>query len=69
MLHLPLCSFVKSPLEATVKAIGSVIKQHARKGRCFLRAHSLSAEVQVTWNGPKEFQPQTHLINYLREGP
>ena len=61
ILHLALCSIVKSPLEATVKTIGSVMNWHGKKGRCSLRADSLSREVQVTWNGPKEFQSQTHL--------
>jgi hypothetical protein len=62
ILHLALCSFVKSPLEATVETIGSVINQHGRKGRCSLRSDSLSTEVQVAWNGPREFQPQTQAI-------
>ena len=33
ILHLPLCCFVKEPLEATAESIGSVINQHGCKER------------------------------------
>ena len=42
--------------------MGSVINRHRRKGQCSLRAESLLTEVQVAWNGPKEFQPPTQTI-------
>ena len=44
-----------------METIGSVMIWHRKRGRCSVRADSLSTEVWVTWNGPKEFQPQTRL--------
>ena len=63
ILHLALCSFTKSPLEATAETIGSVINHHGTKVRQSLHASTLSTEVQVAWNGPNEFTPEaTKLI-------
>ena len=64
ILHLALCSFVKSPLEATAESIGSVINDHGRKSRCSLSPASLSSEVQIAWNAPHEFSAAaTKLVN------
>ena len=58
-----MCSFTKSPLEATAENIGSVINHHGTKVRQSLHASTLSTEVQVAWNGPNEFTPEfTKLI-------
>ena len=57
ILHYALCCFMKSPLEASAESIGSVINQHGRKDRYSLKPSSLSSEVQITWNGPEEFDP------------
>ena len=62
ILHFALCSFVKIPLEATAETIGSVINSHGCKERCSLFPMSLSNEVQVVWNGPPEFHPETEKI-------
>ena len=53
---------MKIPLEATAKIIGSVINRHGCKERCGLLPSSLSNEVQVVWNGPAEFHPDTHKL-------
>ena len=62
ILHFSLCCFVKIPLEATAETIGSVINSHGCKERCSLLPMSLSNEVQVVWNGPPEFHPETEKI-------
>ena len=53
ILHLALCCFVKTPLEATAEAAGSLINQHGRKSRCSLLPASLSNEIQIAWNVSK----------------
>ncbi len=62
IIHFALCCFVKVPLEAPAKTIGSLINQHGRKDRCSLSPASLSSEVQVAWNGPAEYDPNTELL-------
>ena len=58
ILHFALCSFLKSPLEATAETLGSTINHHGTKIRKSLHADTLSTEVQVAWNGPGEFSPE-----------
>lgn len=62
ILHFALCCFVKVPLEAPAETIGSLINQHGRKDRCSLSPASLSSEVQVAWNGPAEYDPNTEQL-------
>ena len=62
ILHFALCCFVKSPLEATAESIGSVINSHRCKERCSLLPSTLANEVQIVWNGPPEFHPDTKIL-------
>ena len=59
ILHLPLCCFVKEPLEAIAESIGSVINQHGCKERASILPSTLSSEVLVSWNGPPELRVAT----------
>ena len=54
--------FYENPLEATAETIGSVINRHGCKERCGLLLSSISNKVQVVWNGPAEFHPDTHNL-------
>ena len=56
ILHLALCAFTKSPLEAIAESIGSVINRHGSDERSSLLPATLSNEVQLSWNGPEEFE-------------
>ena len=55
IIHLSLCCFVKSPLEAVVESVGSVINRHGYGQRSRLTAKHLSEEIMVSYNGPPKF--------------
>ena len=62
IIHLSLCSFIKSPIEAVVEAIGSVINYHESEERSSMSPSTLEDEIMVKWNGPEEFSKQTTAI-------
>ena len=62
ILHFSLCCFVKSPVEAIAESIGSVINRHGSDDRASLLPSSLSNEVQLSWNGPEEFDAMTDSL-------
>ena len=62
ILHLAICSFMKSPLEAIAESLGSVINCHGSDNRSSLLPSNLSNEVQLSWNGPNEFDAMTDSI-------
>lgn len=62
ILHFSLCCFVKSPLEAVAESIGSVINRHGSDDRASLLPASLSDEVQLSWNGPEEFDDMVDAL-------
>ena len=62
ILHFALCCFMKSPLEAVAESKGSEINSHGNENRSSLLLSSLSNEVQLSWNGPQEFDPTTDTI-------
>ena len=53
---------MKSPLEAIVESLGSVINQHGSENRGSLLPSNISNEFQLLWNGPNEFDSATDSI-------
>ena len=62
IIHFALCCFVKSPLEAVVETVGSVINRHGHDSRGRLKADGLSQEVAVAYNGPRKFTREAKAI-------
>ena len=62
VIHLAICSFIKSPIEAVVESIGSVINAHGSEQRSSMLPGTLEDEVMVAWNGPEEFSEKTQEI-------
>ena len=75
IIHFSLCCFVKSPLEAVVESVGSVINRHGYGQRSRLTAKHLSEEIMVSYNGPPKFSSASYsllrrsLYQYFKEKP
>ena len=62
IIHFSLCCFVKSPLEAVVESVGSVINHHGYGQRSRLTAEHLSEEIMVAFNGPPKFSSASYSL-------
>ena len=62
IIHFSLCCFVKSPLEAVVESVGSVINRHGYGQRSRLTAKHLSEEIMVSYNGPPKFSSASYAL-------
>ena len=62
IIHFSLCCFVKSPLEAVVESVGSVINHHGYGQRSRLTAEHLSEEIMVAYNGPPKFSSASYSL-------
>ena len=62
IIHFSLCCFVKSPLEAVVESVGSVINRHGYGQRSQLTAEHLSEEIMVAFNGPPKFSSASYSL-------
>ena len=62
MIHFSLCCFVKSPLEAVVESVGSIINRHGYGQRSRLTAEHLSEEIMVAFNGPPKFSSASYSL-------
>ena len=58
VIHFAISCFVKSPLEAIVESIGSVINRHGYCQRSSMTPENLFDKITVAFNGPPKFSKQ-----------